>query len=130
MGSVLLSALDLIPDAWQTGILNEVVLIGAVLAALVVIGRTVVLPGWRWIRRISAGIETAVERLGNVPEHDVRLDVIEAQIAEIIEALRPTNGDKRSISDRMDTVKQQTAEHTAEIREIHRRLETLGGAQA
>lgn len=127
---MLVSALDLIPDAWQTGLLNEVVLLGAVLAALAVIGRTVVVPCWRWIRRISAGIETAVDRLSDVPEHDVRLDVIEAQIAEIVEALRPTNGDKRSISDRLDTVKQQTAEHTAEIREIHRRLEILGGAQS
>lgn len=118
----MLAALDLIPDSWQTGPLNEVVLLGAVLAALAVIGRVIVLPVWRWIRRISYGIETAVDRLSDVPIHDERIDVIEKRIEEIVEALRPTNGDRRSISDRLDTVKQQTAQNSHDIAELRRHL--------
>jgi hypothetical protein len=120
----MLSALDLIPDAWQTGPLNEIIMIGAVLAALAVIGRVLVLPVWRWVRRISSGIETAVDRLSDVPVHDERIDIIERKIEEIVEALRPTNGDRRSISDRLDTVKQQTLNNAEEIRELRRRLDT------
>lgn len=121
---MVLSALDLIPDTWQTGPLNEIVLIGAVLAALAVIGRVIVLPVWRWLRRISSGIETAVDRLSDVPVHDERIDVIERKIEEIVEALRPTNGDRRSISDRLDTVKQQTLANSEQIRELRLRLDS------
>jgi cytochrome c-type biogenesis protein CcmH/NrfG len=121
---MVLSALDLIPDAWQTGPLNEIVLIGAVLAALAVIVRVLVLPVWRWVRRISSGIETAVDRLSDVPVHDERIDIIERKIEEIVEALRPTNGDRRSISDRLDTVKQQTIANSEQIRELRNRLDT------
>lgn len=121
----MLAALDLIPDSWQTGPLNEIIMIGAVLAALAVIGRVVVLPVWRWLRRISAGIETAVDRLSDVPVHDARIDIIERKIEEIGEALRPTNGDRRSISDRLDTVKQQTLSNAEDIREIRLRLDTV-----
>jgi hypothetical protein len=121
---MVLSALDLIPDAWQTGPLNEIVLIGAVLAALAVIVRVLVLPVWRWVRRISSGIETAVDRLSDVPVHDERIDIIERKIEEIVEALRPTNGDRRSISDRLDTVKQQTAANSEQIRDLRQRLDT------
>jgi hypothetical protein len=120
----MLSALDLIPDAWQTGPLNEIIMIGAVLAALAVIGRVLVLPVWRWVRRISHGIETAVDRLSDVPVHDERIDIIERKIEEIVEALRPTNGDRRSISDRLDTVKQQTAANSEQIRDLRQRLDT------
>jgi hypothetical protein len=121
---MVLSALDLIPDAWQTGPLNEIIMIGAVLAALAVIGRVLVLPVWRWVRRISSGIETAVDRLSDVPVHDERIDIIERKIEEIVEALRPTNGDRRSISDRLDTVKQQTAANSEQIRDLRQRLDT------
>lgn len=127
----MLAALDLIPDSWQAGPLNEIIMIGAVLAALTVIGKTLVLPAWRWIRRISAGIETAVDRLSDVPVHDERLDVIERQITEIVEALRPTNGDRRSVSDRLDTVKQQTAQNAQDIAELTRRFDaTTGGTSS
>ena len=121
---MVLSALDLIPDAWQTGPLNEVVLIGAVLAALAVIGRVLILPVWRWVRRISNGIETAVNRLSEVPVHDERIDMIERQVTDIVEALRPTNGDRRSISDRLDTVKQQTIQNSQDIAELTRRIDS------
>lgn len=109
---------DLIPNSWQTGPLNEVIMIGAVLAAVGVILKMAVLPVLRTIRRFLIAAETAADRLANVPVHDQRLDVMEAQISEIAEALRPTNGDRRSISDRLDTVKQQTLNNTAEILDL------------
>jgi hypothetical protein len=79
---------------------------------------------WRWVRRISSGIETAVDRLSDVPVHDERIDIIERKIEEIVEALRPTNGDRRSISDRLDTVKQQTAANSEQIRDLRLRLDS------
>ena len=114
----MLAALDMIPDTWQTGPLNEVIMLGAVLLALAAIGRLIVLPMWRWVVRIAVAIETAVERLSNVAEHEDRLDTIETAIGEIKEALRPTNGDRRSISDRLDTVKQQTNQNADEIKAL------------
>lgn len=114
----MLSAVDLIPDAWQTGPLNEVIMLGAVLVALAAIGRLIVLPMWRWLVRLAVGIETAVDRLSDVPDHSDRIDKIEKNIAEIHEALRPTNGDRRSVSDRLDTVKQQTNKNADEIRAL------------
>jgi vacuolar-type H+-ATPase subunit I/STV1 len=119
------AALDLIPDTWQTGPLNEIIMIGAVLAALAVIGRVLVLPVWRWFRRISHGIETAVNRLSDVPVHEDRIDSIEAQIKAIHNALEPTNGDRRSISDRLDTVKYQTAQNTNKIDDLNKMVEEL-----
>lgn len=126
----MLAALDLIPDTWQTGPLNEVIMLGAVLVALAAIGRLIVLPVWRWIVRIALGIETAVERLANVAEHEDRLDVIEAAVGEIKEALRPTNGDRRSISDRLDTVKQQTNQNADEIKALRTDVSKLAGGSA
>ena len=113
-----LAALDLIPDSLQTGPLNEVILIGGVVGALAIIGRLLVLPMWRWLIRLAVGIETAVDRLSDVPDHTDRIDKIEKNIGEIHEALRPTNGDRRSVSDRLDTVKQQTNKNADEIRAL------------
>ena len=114
----MLAAINLIPDSWQAGPLNEVVLIGAVLAAIGVIMKSAVIPLFRAFKRLVTAIETAADRLAEVPVHDQRLDVMESQISEIAEALRPTNGDRRSISDRLDTVKQQSATNADEIRTI------------
>ena len=114
----MLAAINLIPDSWQAGPLNEVVLIGAVLAALGVIMKSTVMPLFRAFKRLLKAIETAADRLAEVPVHDQRLDVMETQICEIAEALRPTNGDRRSISDRLDTVKQESATNTVEIRAL------------
>ena len=102
-------------------------MIGALVAAIGVIGKMVLLPAWRWLRRISAGIETAVDRLSDVPVHDERLDAMEAKIVEIVEALRPTNGDRRSVSDRLDTVKQQTQQNSTDIAELVSRVNQLPG---
>jgi septal ring factor EnvC (AmiA/AmiB activator) len=113
-----LAALDLIPDSLQTGPLNEVILIGGVVGALAIIGRLIVLPMWRWLVRLAVGIETAVDRLSDVADHTDRIDKIEKNISEIHEALRPTNGDRRSVSDRLDTVKQQTNKNADEIRAL------------
>ena len=112
------AAVDLIPDSLQTGPLNEVILIGGFVGALAIVGRLVVLPVWRWVVRLAVGIETAVERLSDVADHTDRIDQIEKNIAEIHEALRPTNGDRRSVSDRLDTVKQQTNKNAEEIRAL------------
>ena len=116
------AVLDLIPDSWQTGPLNEIIMIGAVLLALAAIGKTVVIPTWRWIKRIVVGIETVAARLSDVSEHEDRLDKIEESIGDIREALRPTNGDRRSISDRLDTVKQQTNKNADEIAALRAEL--------
>lgn len=118
----MLAALDLIPDSWQTGPLNEIIMIGAVLVALAAIGRLIVLPLWRWIMRLAVGIETVVERISAVADHEDRIDQIDASIQEIREALRPTNGDRRSISDRLDTVKQQTLSNADEIRSLRSQI--------
>lgn len=119
------AALDLIPDSWQTGPLNEVVLIGAVVVAVGAIGRYCVLPLWRWCVRIAVGFETVVDRLTAVAVHEDRLDTIESTLEEIHAALRPTNGDRRSISDRLDTVKQQTAQNSSDIQSLRDDLSQL-----
>lgn len=118
-------ALDLIPDNWQNGPLPEIVLLGAVIAACGAIVKMVVMPIGRWLRRLVVAVETATDRLAQVPEHDDRLDVMERQITEIHEALRPTNGDRRSISDRLDTVKVQTADNAAQIAELKARVDSI-----
>jgi hypothetical protein len=120
------AALDLIPDAWQTGPLNEIIMIGAVVGALGVIVKMAVLPVVRWARALATGIETAVNRLGDVPEHEERLASIEGQLCAIHDALKPTNGDRRSISDRLDTVKQQTIQNHADLGELKTTLERIG----
>lgn len=119
------AALDLIPDAWQTGPLNEIIMLGAVLAALGMMGRYLIVPLWRWTVRLAVGIETAVERLSAVADHTDRIDQIEKNIGEIHEALRPTNGDRRSVSDRLDTVKQQTNKNADEIRAMRHDLSQI-----
>lgn len=123
---MILSALDLIPDSWQSGPLNEIIMLGAVVGALTVILRAVVLPVVRWGRAVATGLDTAVSRLADVPAHEERLAVIEGELCAIHEALRPTNGDRRSISDRLDTVKQQTADNHREIATLKAQLETIG----
>lgn len=118
-------ALNIVPDSWQAGWLNEIIMIGAVLAALGVIVKVAVLPVFRWLRNFALAFETAVDRLATVPRHDDRLDVIEQRLGDIHEALRPTNGDRRSISDRLDTVKAQTLTNSTEIRELKVRVDSL-----
>lgn len=122
---VLLAAIDLIPNAWETGPLPEVIMLGAFVAAVGAIVRMVVVPIVRWIRRLVIAIETTADRLASIPEHDDRIDIIEQQITEIVEALRPTNGDRRSISDRLDSVKQQTIDNTTHIVELSSRIDNL-----
>ncbi len=103
-------------------------MIGAVVAALGAIFRLIVVPIARWVKRLVNAIETVTERLAAVPDHDDRLDEIEKQVAEVVEALRPTNGDRRSISDRLDTVKAQTAQNSTQIEELRSRVDfALGG---
>jgi len=121
-----IAALDLIPDAWQTGPLNEVIMLGAVIAALGVITKMIVLPVVRWARALAIGIETAVSRLGEIPEHEDRLATIEGQLDGIAEALKPTNGDRRSISDRLDTVKQQTLANSTDLADLKTNLNRIG----
>lgn len=116
------AALDIIPDSWQTGPLNEVIMLGAVLVALAAIGRLIIVPLWRWIVRIAVGIETVVERISIVADHEERIESLDSAIQEIREALRPTNGDRRSISDRLDTVKQQTLSNADEIRSLRSQI--------
>ena len=125
-----LAALDLIPNDWQNGALPEIVMLGAVVAAIGAIFKMVVLPVARWMRRLVIAVETATDRLAQVPEHDDRLDLMESQICEIVEALRPTNGDRRSISDRLDTVKQQTAENATQIAELKVRVDSMLGGRS
>ena len=104
-------------------------MLGAVLGAAAVIAKVAILPVLRWIRNFAVAFETAVSRLDTIPDHDGRIDLIEQKVAEIHEALRPTNGDQRSISDRLDTVKAQTSENTTEIRELKLRVDSfIGGA--
>jgi len=122
------AALDLIPDTWQTGVLNEVIMVGAVVAALGVIVKMVILPMWRSLSAVVSSINSAAERLQEVPDHSERLDVMESQIKDIHEALRPTNGDRRSISDRLDTVKYQTAEHSVKILELSEKVAFMKGS--
>lgn len=120
------AALDLVPDAWQTGPLTEIIMLGAVIGAIGVIVKMLVLPVVRWARALAIGIETAANRLGNVPEHEDRLAAIEGQLCAIHDALKPTNGDRRSISDRLDTVKQQTIANHADLTELKTTLERIG----
>lgn len=121
----MLAAIDLIPQSWETGPLPEVIMLGAFVAAVGAIVRMVIIPVARWIRRLVIAVETASERLASIPEHDDRIDMIEQQITEIVEALRPTNGDRRSISDRLDTVKQQTVDNSDRIAELAVRFDTM-----
>lgn len=123
---MILSALDLIPDSWQTGPLNEIIMLGAVVAALGAIFKVAVLPVIRWARALAVGIETAVNRLSEIPEHEDRLAAIEGELCAIHDALKPTNGDKRSISDRLDTVKQQTIQNHSDVNELKATLERIG----
>jgi hypothetical protein len=121
----MLAAINLIPDSWQTGPLNEIIMIGAVLAALGVVMKLIVLPVLRWLRSLALAIETAASRLAEIPNHEDRLDSMERHITEIRDALRPTNGDRRSISDRLDTVKQQTLSNSEQILELRGKVDDL-----
>jgi hypothetical protein len=118
-------SIEFIPDAWQSGWLNEIIMLGAVLGALLLIVRTVLVPVFRSLFRLARAFETAVDRLNDVPAHDDRLDVIEQAVEEIRDALRPTNGDRRSISDRLDTVKQQTVENSRQIVDLAGRVDAM-----
>jgi hypothetical protein len=123
------AAIDLIPDSWQSGPLNEVIMLGAVLAAIGVILKLAVIPVFRWIRNIALAFETTVDRLDRIPQHHERIDHIEERLGAIQEALRPTNGDRRSISDRLDTVKQQTMENSNEVKDLKIRMNDLLGGK-
>lgn len=57
------------------------------------------------IKRLEIGLDEAKQTQSSMVE---RLD-------EIKEAIRPTNGDQRSISDRLDTVKKEVVECAEEI---------------
>lgn len=123
---MLIAALDIIPDSWQAGPLNEIIMLGAVVAAIGAITKMMVLPVVRWARAIATGIETAVNRLADIPEHEDRLAAIEGELCAISEALKPTNGDRRSISDRLDTVKQQTIQNHRDVVALRSSLEQIG----
>jgi hypothetical protein len=120
------ATLDLIPDAWQSGPLNEIIMIGAVVGALGVIIKMVVFPVVGWARALATAIETAVNRISDVPEHEDRLAGIDEQLCAIRDALKPTNGDRRSISDRLDTVKQQTIQNHSDLNDLKLNLERIG----
>jgi uncharacterized membrane protein YhiD involved in acid resistance len=121
----MLAAINLIPDPWQTGPLNEIIMIGAVLAAVGVVMKLIVIPVLRWLRSLALAIETAASRLADIPNHEDRLDSMERHITEIRDALRPTNGDRRSISDRLDTVKQQNLSNSQQILELRGKVDDL-----
>ena len=112
------AAINILPDSWQNGPIPEVITIGAVLTAMAAIWKFLIVPAWNAIQTLSWGIETLAERIGSVPEHEERLDAIETNIVAIQQALAPTNGDRRSISDRLDTVKYQTMQNTAKINDL------------
>jgi hypothetical protein len=122
--------LEFLPNDWQSGWLAEIVMIGAVVGALAVVGKTVVVPTFRSVRRVVTAIETAVSRLDSVPEHDGRLDVIEQAVCAIKQALEPTNGDRRSISDRLDSVKHQTIRNSDDIQALKIEVANLIGETA
>jgi hypothetical protein len=122
-----IAALDLIPDNWQSGVLNEIIMVGAVVAAFGAIVKMAILPVWRSGASVVSSINDAAVRLQEVPDHSERLDMMESQIKDIHEALRPTNGDRRSISDRLDTVKYQTGENSTKILELAEKVALMKG---
>ena len=119
--------INILPDSWQNGPIPEIITIGAVLTALTAIWRFLITPSWNAVQRLSQGIDTLIERIGSIPEHENRLDAIEGNIAAIQNALAPTNGDRRSISDRLDTVKYQTTQNTDMINVLCKRLDSKFG---
>lgn len=118
----MLLAYEFLPNDWQSGWIAEIIMIGAVVGAIAVIGKTIVLPTLRSVARAISAIETAVVRLDTIPAHDDRLDSIESSLVAIHKALEPTNGDRRSISDRLDSVKRQSADNHADLRDLKQRL--------
>jgi chromosome segregation ATPase len=117
--------LNLIPDSFEKAFIPELVAVAAGIGATVAIFNYLVKPLYRGIRRLIHAIDVVSERISEVPVHEDRIDSIEAQIKAIHDALEPTNGDRRSISDRLDTVKSQTIENTNKIDDLSKKVEKL-----
>lgn len=118
-------ALNLLPDGIEKAFIPELVAIAAGVGASVAIFNYLIKPLYRGIRRLINAIDVVSERISEVPVHEDRIDSIEAQIKAIHDALEPTNGDRRSISDRLDTVKYQTVENTNKIDDLSQKVEEL-----
>lgn len=118
-------ALSLVPDNIEKMFIPELVAIAAGLAAIMAIFNFLLRPLYRGIRRLINAIDVVSARISEVPVHEDRIDRIEAQIKAIHDALEPSNGDRRSISDRLDTVKYQTAQNTNKIDDLNTKVEKL-----
>ena len=118
-------ALSLVPDNIEKMFIPELVAIAAGLAAIMAIFNFLVRPLYRGVRRLINAIDVVSARISDVPVHEDRIDSIEAQIKAIHDALEPTNGDRRSISDRLDTVKYQTVQNTNKIDDLNIKVEKL-----
>ena len=118
-------AINFLPDSIEKMFIPELVAIATGLAAMAAIFNFLVRPLYRGIRRLIHAIDVVSERISDVPVHEDRIDSIEAQIKAIHDALEPTNGDRRSISDRLDTVKYQTVQNTNKIDDLNTKVEKL-----
>lgn len=69
----------------------------------------VILTGlWLAMKRVVR----AVENNNAVPVHTTQIEGLEKKVDALVEAVRPTNGDHLSISDRLDKLKYAFVEHT------------------
>jgi chromosome segregation ATPase len=118
-------AINLLPDNIEKMYIPELVALAAGIGAVMAILNFLVKPLYRGIRRLINAIDVVSERISEVPVHEDRIDSIEAQIKAIHDALEPTNGDRRSISDRLDTVKSQTIANTNKIDDLSEKVEKL-----
>jgi hypothetical protein len=118
-------AINLLPDNIEKMYIPELVALAAGIGAVMAILNFLVKPLYRGIRRLINAIDVVSERISEVPVHEDRIDSIEAQIKAIHDALEPTNGDRRSISDRLDTVKSQTIANTNKIDDLSAKVEKL-----
>lgn len=85
--------------------------------------------GWRVIR----GIDRRIDQLNEVDGHAEKIlalsdglkralsvqQELHGKVDAIAEAIRPTNGDQRSMSDRLDTVKRDVQAMQAELVDVH-----------
>lgn len=106
---------DLLPTWLEESVARDLITIAAALGALAVIWNYAISPVIRGIRHLSATVDEIQRTVSDVIRHEGRIDAIEAEMKAIHRALSPTNGDRRSISDRLDSVKTQTAENSRRI---------------
>jgi len=118
-------ALQLIPDFIEKGLIPELIAAGAGLVAVGVIYNYGVRPVFRGGKRLTNAIIAISDWITAIPVHEDKIEKLEGQIKTIHNALAPTNGDRRSISDRLDTVKFQTSEHSLKIDYLTKTVESL-----